>query len=198
MARRSADAPLSRSSTWAARHAGRRRGPTGRRTVALRPSAASTIKALAESGHDRPAGTPAPLRQTLAISAAVLIVLGAFGGLFVMISGIVPIKASSGHWGSPKHPLFREAPLGGPHDRREGPPLDRPGMTIVGAGQYGFACEPCIEVQPSSSARRGTHDAGSPRICEIIPTYDPHISSYIVKHGINLQECPLARTRARR
>ena len=33
-----------------------------------------------------------------AIAAGVLVLAGIFGGLFVMISGIVPIKASSGHW----------------------------------------------------------------------------------------------------
>ena len=34
----------------------------------------------------------------LVIAAVVLAIAGLFGGLFVMISGIVPIKASSGHW----------------------------------------------------------------------------------------------------
>jgi cytochrome c553 len=134
-----------------------------------------------------------PYLKRLAIAAAVLIVLGGLGGFFVMLSGIVPIKASSGHW------AITEAILDAAKRRSVAthtlgmkvPPLDRPGMVIVGAGQYGFACEPChgspAVKQPRVAARMTPRP---PDLRDVSLSYAPDELFYIVKHGIKFTGMP--------
>ena len=141
-------------------------------------------------------GMPAfviPFLKRLAVAAVVLTVLGALGGFFVMLSGIVPIKASSGHWAitaaildAAKRRSVATHTLG-----MKVPPLDRPGMVIVGAGQYGFACEPChgspAVKQPRVAAQMTPRP---PDLRDVVLSYAPDELFYIVKHGIKFTGMP--------
>lgn len=141
-----------------------------------------------------------PYLKRLAVAAAVLGVLGVIGGFFVMLSGIVPIKASSGHW------AITEAILDAAKRRSVAthtlglkvPPLDRPGMVVVGAGQYGFACEPChgspAVKQPRVAAQMTPRP---PDLRDIALTYTPDELFYIVKHGIKFTGMPAWPSRQR-
>ena len=129
----------------------------------------------------------------LVIAALVLSVAGLFGGLFVMISGIVPIKASSGHWSITAAILdFAKRRSVETHTFRVTPPsLDDPAMVLKGAGHYDFACEPChgspVLQQPRIA---GAMTPRPPDLRTASLTYDPEDLFYIVKHGIKFTGMP--------
>ena len=131
--------------------------------------------------------------RSLAIAAVVLLLLGAFGGLVVMISGIVPIKASSRHWDVTAALLdFAKRRSVRTHTfRMTVPPLEDPGLALKGAGQYDFACEPCHgspAVQQPRIAYRMTPTP--PDLMRTASRYDPEELFYIVKHGIKFTGMP--------
>jgi cytochrome c553/cytochrome c5 len=120
-------------------------------------------------------------------------VAGVFGGLFLMISGFVPIKASSGHWPITAALLdFAKRRSVATHTLRVKPPsLDDRALVLRGGGHYDFACEPCHgspALQQPRIARAMTPHP--PDLREIIPTYDPQHLFYIVKHGIKFTGMP--------
>lgn len=129
----------------------------------------------------------------LLMAALVLLVLGVFGGLFVMISGILPIKASSGHWrvtaallDFAKRRSVKTHTLG-----MTVPPLEDRALVLKGAGQYDFACEPC-HGSPAVQQPRIAHHM-TPRPPELRTaglTYQPEELFYIVKHGIKFTGMP--------
>lgn len=124
--------------------------------------------------------------------AAVLVAMGALGFL-VAVSGLVPIKASSGHWLITawflKFSMHRSVAT---HSFGiEVPPLDRPDLIWKGARQYDIACSPC----------HGTPELPSPRIASKMlpqPPYLPPVISQwevrelftIVKHGLKFTGMP--------
>lgn len=129
----------------------------------------------------------------LVIAALVLIVAGIFGGLFVMISGIVPIKASSGHWPITAALLdFAKRRSVATHTLGvTAPPLDDRALVLKGGGHYDFACEPChgspVLQQPRIA---GAMTPRPPDLRSIALTYDPEHLFYIVKHGIKFTGMP--------
>ena len=129
----------------------------------------------------------------LAIAAVVLLVLGAFGGLMVMISGIASIKASSRHWDITAAFLdFAKRRSVKTHTfRMKVPPLEDPALALKGAGHYDFACEPCHgspAVQQPRIAYRMTPTP--PDLMRTASTYYPEELFYIVKHGIKFTGMP--------
>lgn len=129
----------------------------------------------------------------LALAAVILMVAGVFGGLFVLISGIVPIKASSGHWAITAAILdFAKRRSVATHTiRMKVPPLDDERRVVRGATQYAFACEPCHgspAVQQPRIATRMT--PRPPDIRSAALTYDAAALFYIVKHGIKFTGMP--------
>lgn len=124
--------------------------------------------------------------------AAMLGGLGVLGFLGAA-SGIMPIKASSGHWAITEwflnfsmHRSISTHSMG-----IEVPPLDGPGLVLKGAGHYQTACRPC----------HGSPDLQRPRIAQAMlphPPYLPPVISewkpqqlfYLVKHGIKLTGMP--------
>jgi len=138
--------------------------------------------------------------KQLAVAAGVLIVLGVLGGFFVMLSGIVPIKASSGHWAITKMILdaAKRRSVATHTLGMKVPPLDRPGMVIIGAGQYGFACEAChgspAVKQPRVAAQMTPRP---PDLRNVALTYTPDELFYIVKHGIKFTGMPAWPSRQR-
>ena len=129
----------------------------------------------------------------LLIAAGVLVLAGVFGGLFVMISGIVPIKASSGHWPITAAILdFAKRRSVNTHTLRvKVPPLDDQRLVLRGASHYDFACEPC----------HGSPAVQQPRIAASMTPKPPDLRGtalsmppedlfYIVKHGIKFTGMP--------
>jgi len=124
-----------------------------------------------------------------ALAVLVLSVLGAL----VVVSGIVPIKASSGHWKITKWFLnFAKMRSVSTHSIGIDPPaLDDPRLVLKGAGHYELGCRPChgapgqrlppiaqhmLPVPPDLAHHHHGHS-------------DPELFS-LVKHGIKLTGMP--------
>jgi cytochrome c553 len=113
-------------------------------------------------------------------------------GAAVVVSGIIPIEASGGHWRITEwflelakrrsvatHTLGVEVDLGAPW------------LVLKGAGHYESGCRPCHGspgVPPPKLARAMTPPA--PGLSSRIPTWEPEELFYIVKHGIKLTGMP--------
>ncbi|HWN44163.1 MAG TPA: c-type cytochrome [Thermoanaerobaculia bacterium] len=131
-------------------------------------------------------------RRILFEVAAILAVLG-LGGFLVAASGIIPIKASSGHWPITvwflkfsMHRSFSTHSLG-----VKVPRLGDPGMVLRGAGHYETGCRPC----------HGSPDLPQPRIAAAMLPVPPYLPPVIhewkpaelfsvVKHGVKLTGMP--------
>lgn len=132
-------------------------------------------------------------RKRRLLRAAVLFAVLAAGGFLVAASGIVPIKASGGHW--PVTEWFLRFSM-----RRsiathslglKAPRLDDPDLVLRGAGAYETGCRPC----------HGSPDIPYPRVAQWmlppppylppeIPEWRPRELFYIVKHGVKLTGMP--------
>ena len=122
--------------------------------------------------------------------------LGALAGLVgaaVVVSGVAPIKASSGHWAITEaflqfakrrsistHSLTIAVPQLG--DRR---------LVMMGAGHFDFGCRPChgspATPQPTIAAEMLPQP---PDLRESVARFDPEELFYIVKHGLKFTGMP--------
>lgn len=127
------------------------------------------------------------------IESAVILMVFAVGGFLVALSGIIPIKASSGHWAVTQwflelsmHRSFSTHSLG-----VEVPPLNDPALVLRGAGAYETTCRPC----------HGSPDLPHPRVAQHMlpkpPYLPPKIAEWepeelfsLVKHGVKLTGMP--------
>jgi cytochrome c553 len=124
---------------------------------------------------------------------AALLAISAFGGLLVVVLGLVPIAASSGHWPITEwflhfamersvatHSLFTEVPL-----------LDDPALVLKGAAHYHAGCGSC----------HGTPEQPHPVIAQNMlppalylgdeaPEWKPEQLFYVVKHGVKFTGMP--------
>ena len=131
--------------------------------------------------------------KRILIEIAVLLVVAAVGGLVVAASGIVPIKASSGHW--PITAWFLNFSMGRSVSTHtigmEAPPLDKPWMVAKGAGHYETGCFPCHgnpELhRPRIAAAMTPHP---PYLPDVMDEWDPEELFYIVKHGVKFTGMP--------
>lgn len=132
------------------------------------------------------------LKQRLVTITVFLIVCG-IGGLLVMVSGIMPIKASSGHWDTTKWVLnFSKSRSVATHSLGiETPPLDDPALIMKGAGHYETGCVQChgSPSRPASPIALGM-TATPPSLPPKIARRKPRELFYIVKHGIKLTGMP--------
>jgi cytochrome c553 len=144
----------------------------------------------AEKDRDQ-AGRSRLMRWMLPI-ATFLALLGV-GGLLVVTSGIIPIKASSGHWAITRWFLqFSKQRSVATHSLGlKAPPLDEPSLVLKGAGHYEIGCRPC----------HGSPELHHPRITQrmqpvppylphTIPQWKPEELFYMVKHGIKFTGMP--------
>lgn len=122
-----------------------------------------------------------------------LLAVLALGGFLVVAAGIIPIKASSGHWAITAwflHFTMRRSvathTLG-----LQVPALDEPGLVLKGAGHYEIGCRPC----------HGSPDLRHPRIAQHMTPHPPYLPSqipawepaelfYLVKHGVKFTGMP--------
>jgi cytochrome c553 len=132
-------------------------------------------------------------------AALVAAVLG-LGGLLVLLSGIVSIKASSGHLGVTEWLLeLGKRRSVATHTLGEELDLDEPWLVLKGAGHYEIGCRPChgapdLARQPRvARAMTPPPPLLPPRVAE----WDPEELFYIVKHGIKFTGMPAWPSQAR-
>lgn len=130
---------------------------------------------------------------------AVFAVLGVVG-MLVVVSGIIPIKASSGHWRITAWFLnfTKQRSVATYAARLPVPALGTPRLVLQGAGHYESGCAPChgspARPAPKILQRMTPHP---PDLLTIVPQYDAAELFYIVKHGIKFTGMPAWPTLAR-
>lgn len=131
--------------------------------------------------------------RRIALYIGAFLIFAAVGGFLVVASGIVPIKASSGHWAVTQWFLnFSSERSIATHSRRIAvPSLDKPGLALKGAATYDLNCRGC----------HGSPSLQDPRVAAAMipdPPYLPTVVSdwkdaelfYVVKHGIKFTGMP--------
>jgi cytochrome c553 len=127
------------------------------------------------------------------IPIVAFLLLLAFGGFLLTVSGIMPIKASSRHWAVTSWFLnfaMRRSVV--THSlTTETPRLDDPGMVLKGATHYDFGCRPCHGgpelPQPAIAAQMTPHP---PHLPPAIRQWRARELFYIVKHGVKFTGMP--------
>lgn len=117
----------------------------------------------------------------------------AVGALLVVVSGAVPIKASSGHWAITEMFLqFAKRRSVATHAIGiKVPPLDDRAMVLKGAGHFEGGCRPC-HGRPGEPLPKipQAMTPKSPALASHIGTWTPAELFSIVKHGIKLTGMP--------
>jgi cytochrome c553 len=132
-------------------------------------------------------------RQHRWFKIAALLAGLAIGGLLVVASGIVPIKASSGHWPITAwflHFAMRRSVV--THTLGlQAPALDAPRLVLQGAGHYETGCRPCHgspQRPPPEIVQHMTPHP--PYLPPRVSAWDPEELFYIVKHGVKFTGMP--------
>lgn len=127
------------------------------------------------------------------LEAGVLFGILGLIGFLVVLSGMIPIKASSGHW--PITRWFLEFSMERAFTmqslRIKTPPLDDQRLVLLGATQYETTCRPC----------HGAPDLRSPRVAAAMTPTPPYLRTEItkwkpaeifsiVKHGVKFTGMP--------
>jgi cytochrome c553 len=133
------------------------------------------------------------MRRWLIAGAAVLAAL-AVGGFLVAMTGIVPIKASAGHWAITEWvlELGKRRSVSTHTLGDDEPALDEPWLVLKGAGHYEIGCRPCHgapDLPRLPSVARAMMPP-PPALPARIQTWAPDELFYIVKHGIKLTGMP--------
>jgi cytochrome c553 len=122
-----------------------------------------------------------------------LVVLLAAGGGLILVSGVVPIEASSGHWRITDWLLhFAMRRSVATHSLGiDAPALDDPALVLVGATHYEMACSPCHGRPGLEHPRvaRGMTPA-PPYLGPRIADWTPEQLFYVVKHGVKFTGMP--------
>jgi cytochrome c553 len=147
-----------------------------------------------DARRDRAGGT-GKKRRLLRIAKlfTVFLVVMAIGGFLVATSGIIPIKASSGHWAITRWFLqfSKQRSVATQTIGLDVPLLEEPGLVLKGAGHYEIGCRPC----------HGSPEMRHPRIAQAMTPHPPYLPQtisrwerdelfYIVKHGIKFTGMP--------
>lgn len=128
-----------------------------------------------------------------ALRAAALVAAVAAAGFLVAASGVIPIKASSGHWPITRwllefgmHRSFATHSLG-----VKAPPLDDPDLVLKGATHYDFGCRSCHGSpggRPPRIAQSMTPRA--PALAPEVPGWSDEQLFSLVKHGVKFTGMP--------
>lgn len=129
-----------------------------------------------------------------------LLAIGFVLATIVVVSGVAPIKASSGHWPITKWFLqFSKNRSVAMHSQSiEAPPLDDRARVLRGAGHYETACATCHGSplrarSPVALASTPT----PPSLPPIVQQREPRELFYVVKHGILFTGMPAWPTQSR-
>jgi cytochrome c553 len=127
------------------------------------------------------------------LTTAVMAIAALLGAAVMVISGVVPIKASSGHWRITAAFLdFAKTRSVSTHAWGiEAPPLDDEALVLRGAGHYESACLPCHgapgrKLPPVMAAMTPPPPELTPRLTR----WTPAQMFSIVKHGIKFTGMP--------
>ncbi len=132
-------------------------------------------------------------KRTVVLTLAALFAGGVVLGGIVFASGILPVKASSGHWPITEWLMHtgmeRSVAL---HSMGiKSPPLDNSDLIIKGAAHFEIGCRPCHGSpglpQPRIASQMTPH---SPNLGARIPNWQPNELFYIVKHGVKFTGMP--------
>lgn len=131
-------------------------------------------------------------KQHLKTIIAFLLIVAVCGAI-VVVSGIAPIAASSGHWEITKWFLnFSKERAVATHSMLiEVPDLDVQSKIVQGAGHYEIGCLQC-HGSPGKVPPRivSLMTPKPPEIAAVVPEREPQELFYIVKHGIMLTGMP--------
>ena len=127
--------------------------------------------------------------RTIGVIAVAL----AAGGFVVMASGIVPLKASAGHWAvtnwllhfaMERSVVTHAIPI-------DAPPLDDPALIRRGASHYDLGCSPCHgNVQERTPRIPQAMLPPPPYLPGRVSRWQPEELFYIVKHGVKFTGMP--------
>ena len=143
-------------------------------------------------------GWPGMKRWLLQI--ATLGILAGLCGFLVSLLGLVPIKASSGHWPITSWFLnFTMTRSVSTHTLgMKVPALDNPGMVLKGATHYETGCFPCHGNPTLQHPRIASHmTPHPPYLPPIVDQWEPQELFYIVKHGVKFTGMPAWPTQQR-
>ena len=138
------------------------------------------------------------LRRILRVGTVLAIV--AVSGMLVVISGLIPIKASSGHFAVTEWLLqFAKKRSIATHTLRlDLPPLDDPALVLRGAGHYETACRPCHGSPEHPRPRIAAAMLPPPPDLSVLAVErDPESLFYVAKHGIKFTGMPAWPTQRR-
>jgi cytochrome c553 len=117
----------------------------------------------------------------------------AVGAAFVVLSGVMPIKASSGHWPiTAKFLDFAKVRSVATHSWGvQAPPLDDESLLLKGAGHYDVGCYPC-HGKPGTAvpAVMAAMTPPPPELTARLSRWTPEELFSIVKHGIKFTGMP--------
>jgi cytochrome c553 len=129
------------------------------------------------------------------IAVVTLMLVVAVGGLSIVVSGLIPITASAGHWPVTEwllHFTMRRSVI--THARLVSEPpqdLDSPALVMRGAGHFEAGCRPCHGA-PGDSPPPIPHamTPHPPALAPLIETWKARELFYIVKHGVKMTGMP--------
>jgi cytochrome c553 len=128
------------------------------------------------------------------VTAAVLLALAAFAGGVAVVSGIIPITSSSGHFALTEWLLvFTKRRSIATHTWGQKPPrLDDPALVLKGAGHFEAGCRPCHGAPDLPRLPRVPRAMlpPPPDLSVVVFEYEPEELFYIVKHGIKFTGMP--------
>jgi cytochrome c553 len=161
----------------------------------LTAAAGRRPEAASERAHAHRRTTPGWRRFFMrwAYRAIVLGGLGGLAALILVLSGMVSIKASSGHWALTEAFLqFAKRRSIATHALLlAAPPLDEPRLIVTGASHYDLACGPCHGSPAAERPGIVRHMLPPPPdLRESVARYDPEELFHVVKHGIKLTGMP--------
>lgn len=115
------------------------------------------------------------------------------GALVVPASGVIPLKASSGHWPVTEAILHfsMERSVATWSSGIEVPPLDEPALVVRGAGHYDRGCRSCHGAPGSPQAPMATGMLPCPPELSLEDEHhDDEDVFYVVKHGVKFTGMP--------
>jgi cytochrome c553 len=127
------------------------------------------------------------------VRAALVLGALAVAGALVVAAGVVPVKASSGHWAITAWLLHfaMERSIATHTATMEPPDTREPWRVMQGAGHYEDGCRPCHgspgRPMPRIPAAMTPHP---PALAEVVAESDPEALFYVVKHGVKFTGMP--------
>jgi cytochrome c553 len=121
-----------------------------------------------------------------------LLVLG-MGGLLIAVSGIVPLRASSGHWAITRWFLqfSKERSMATYSLGTEVPALNKPWMVLKGAGHYETGCVSCHGGPARAPSAVANYMLPKPPpLTNVRLKWEPEELFQIVQHGIKFTGMP--------